>query len=540
MRNFWPTTGLVFVLTTCLLAGAVHAQPTVSLVWTGTTGAGTPGGTDIAAALGDVLTLDVVVNIDSSGLTLVSTALAYDSDNLLGGSAVECPSPPNVASGLCNTSDFIFFTPLAAGVTISNAGAGATMVSFDAGRIPGEATTPQSMTIGRATFTVTDAGGSAVSTFFAPTIDGVVDDASVFSVPPSVTATVNGETPVNATFEISGPNVPGVGNIYTITLITGAEGVSSVQWDLVTSTATNQLGHAIAPIIPASDPTCAATAPDDCNMSAANPVINPINPNGLNGFGLFTVNTPPFGPATYTVGEASFDFAAAGDQIRFDRLLGFDSFGAPLVFGPTPVLDILADSDGDGLADVDEIAGGTDPFDADTDGDGLSDGDEVMLGTDPLAPDTDGDGLSDGDEVTLGTDPLVPDTDGDGLSDGDEVALGTDPLDPDSDGDGISDGSDPDGVAAVVSALPLGSFGSASDPRGTRSALLNRLAEIEELILAGEIEMALRELRNLRRRADGCDGSPGEAPDSNDWITGCAAQRPVQVAIDVLVANLMM
>jgi serine/threonine-protein kinase len=44
--------------------------------------------------------------------------------------------------------------------------------------------------------------------------------------------------------------------------------------------------------------------------------------------------------------------------------------------------------------------------------------------------DTDGDGLADTDEVTLGTDPNNPDTDGDTYSDGDEVTAGTDPLDP--------------------------------------------------------------------------------------------------------------
>jgi hypothetical protein len=58
------------------------------------------------------------------------------------------------------------------------------------------------------------------------------------------------------------------------------------------------------------------------------------------------------------------------------------------------------DSDGDGLINSQELALGTDPFLADTDGDGLSDGDEVgIYRTDPLNPDTDGDGLSDGEEV---------------------------------------------------------------------------------------------------------------------------------------------
>ncbi len=45
-----------------------------------------------------------------------------------------------------------------------------------------------------------------------------------------------------------------------------------------------------------------------------------------------------------------------------------------------------ADSDGDGLGDVEETERGTDPSDPDTDGDGLSDGDEVALGSRPLDP----------------------------------------------------------------------------------------------------------------------------------------------------------
>lgn len=90
--------------------------------------------------------------------------------------------------------------------------------------------------------------------------------------------------------------------------------------------------------------------------------------------------------------------------------------------------DPYADSDNDGITDINEPDYGTDPENADTDGDGILDGEEVYLGTDPLNPDTDGDGLNDGDENLQATDPLNPDTDGDGWMDGEEIQQGTDPL----------------------------------------------------------------------------------------------------------------
>ena len=95
------------------------------------------------------------------------------------------------------------------------------------------------------------------------------------------------------------------------------------------------------------------------------------------------------------------------------------------------------DTDGDGLADEDELALGTDPDRADTDEDGLLDGEEV---TDPAAPeDTDGDGL---------IDALDDDDDGDGIPTADELGDhdGTDPSSEprDTDGDGTPDHLDED------------------------------------------------------------------------------------------------
>lgn len=101
----------------------------------------------------------------------------------------------------------------------------------------------------------------------------------------------------------------------------------------------------------------------------------------------------------------------------------------------------IADGDGDGLTDDEEIRIGLDPTNPDTDGDGFDDGIEIREGSDPLDPesfpgvippddDPDSDGLTTDEELAIGTDPNVRDTDGDGWDDGIEVIYGTDPLDP--------------------------------------------------------------------------------------------------------------
>ncbi len=125
-----------------------------------------------------------------------------------------------------------------------------------------------------------------------------------------------------------------------------------------------------------------------------------------------------------------------GDQLwdGFELYSGFD----PLFAEPGIA---AADSDEDGLSNLEEQQAGSDPHNADSDGDGLTDYDEVRTHkTDPMARDSDGDGLDDAYELTLGTDPLKTDTDGDGLPDGVEINnYGTNPLLVDSNGNQLSD-----------------------------------------------------------------------------------------------------
>lgn len=95
-----------------------------------------------------------------------------------------------------------------------------------------------------------------------------------------------------------------------------------------------------------------------------------------------------------------------------------------------------ADEDNDGLNNLQEFQLDTSPLRFDTDGDLLPDAWEAGYGA-PLDPavfndrfaDTDGDGLSDLDEQIFQTNPLLADTDGDGTNDGAEVSQGSLPND---------------------------------------------------------------------------------------------------------------
>jgi hypothetical protein len=162
--------------------------------------------------------------------------------------------------------------------------------------------------------------------------------------------------------------------------------------------------------------------------ASSNPAIATVDSTGMVtavGRGSVTVTARVEGVA----GTIQFDInpivSSAGDGIPDDWKIahGFD---------PNDRTVANADTDGDGLTNLQEFQLGTDPRNPDTDGDGVTDGEEVKRGTNPLNADTDGDGLTDAEEIRLGTNPLNPDTDGDGIPDGVEVKLGLNPLVPDA------------------------------------------------------------------------------------------------------------
>jgi len=92
---------LLFVFM-AVFAQLSSADPTIELIWTATTGAGTPGSSTIAAEAGDELTLDILVTGDESGHCGAVLNLSWDLGILTGLSgAEECPNPPFATAGNC-------------------------------------------------------------------------------------------------------------------------------------------------------------------------------------------------------------------------------------------------------------------------------------------------------------------------------------------------------------------------------------------------------------------------------------------------------
>ena len=135
----------------------------------------------------------------------------------------------------------------------------------------------------------------------------------------------------------------------------------------------------------------------------------------------------PSGVPCNDVVRSHLEYGADTSGAATQNLLAWSQYGRLNLYGALSIVD----TDLDGLPDS---------IDDDDDNDGLSNSLETLIGTDPLLADTDGDGLTDYEEVAWDGDasaytpgaepnPLIADTDMDGFKDGMEYAAGYDPLD---------------------------------------------------------------------------------------------------------------
>jgi hypothetical protein len=228
---------------------------------------------------------------------------------------------------------------------------------------------------------------------------------------------------------------------------------------------------------------------------------------------------------------------------------------------------VCRDGDGDGCDDC-GVAGFADPADdgadfdadglcdsgdADDDNDGLADSEEGAFATDPFNPDTDGDGLLDGTErdAAMGTgcpDPTLADSDGDTLSDGDETVGGTNPCAADTDADGVPDNEDPlpttPGVSTgyledacwelanvTIPGLDLSLFNgpNANANKGRRGSLANRASDAANAIAAGGYEAAIDHLSSLLDKIDDVSPPP-------DWMDPSPEKSALADEVRLLIA----
>jgi len=171
-------------LVAIMVAGAATAAPSVDLIWTGTTGAGVTGSNSIDAAAGDTLTLEVRVNADAEGLTGWFLTLGWDAADLTGQNAVECPSPPNLAPGLCSNSSFNTWSPLTPGVVIDNGAR--TAYQFDGANTNPSVTTGFTVVAGTIQYVLgASATSEAISLIYSPGDEVVSNNAFTAYFPPA-------------------------------------------------------------------------------------------------------------------------------------------------------------------------------------------------------------------------------------------------------------------------------------------------------------------------------------------------------------------
>lgn len=133
-----------------------------------------------------------------------------------------------------------------------------------------------------------------------------------------------------------------------------------------------------------------------------------VNPTADGGGGTVIYGDITTGPGYHVIGAPTASTAPAPEAMPGDSAPADVPEDTAVPAGSGAVASDT-DADADNIADALEWDLGLDPGNADTDGDGVADGDEIAIySTDPVTWDTDGDGISDGEELFGSrTDPLV-------------------------------------------------------------------------------------------------------------------------------------
>ncbi|MCR9104727.1 MAG: hypothetical protein NXI15_05490 [Gammaproteobacteria bacterium] len=171
----------------CGMSLAAVSQQEVSLIWSGTTGTGTPGSGTIFVNAGDELTLDILVkDTGCEGFLGAAAGVSWDDVVLTGFNAMECPTPENpLGPGLCSDSSEKILTSVLPGVDETPGLA----VGFEAINIV--STEPafvcETMYLGRTQFIVESAASSELAVALRVG-DGVIQPDFSITTPATVSA----------------------------------------------------------------------------------------------------------------------------------------------------------------------------------------------------------------------------------------------------------------------------------------------------------------------------------------------------------------
>lgn len=137
-----------------------------------------------------------------------------------------------------------------------------------------------------------------------------------------------------------------------------------------------------APGAVAAGSSVVVASPTGTKVAVSTATTDTVNISNQGGAGSSTdvryLGTADIGKGTFSAAGGNKTITILNPPIRKNSESSIPKFV------PLPPVDGVADQDGDGVPDAEELRRGTDPTNPDTDGDGYSDGDEIRSGYNPL------------------------------------------------------------------------------------------------------------------------------------------------------------